>query len=607
MFLATTALSEFWETEQEILFLGSWCLRYDRRKEWEGLRYRVLPNPWDDRKRFYEGCAYLDEAYERMLASLTDYLNSVHRVSLSRRFWRIVLGPWLLHYLHVTYDRYTHLVEAFKLAPDLRTLVLDRRSFWVPRDTMEYSNLVEEDPFNLQIFSQLIQGMGYVFQECTLPNGWSQRENGSVGREWRGIGRQTAKHVLRLTGEALSRARRRTHVALCFMDCPLANLWALAWRTRFLAIPYDVRAGWTGNLNGPAFDDLRSALAGLPSTNEFERIFVQSLPQNFPSLYLENFQNARNEVLDSARKAPAVLASAVGWYYVSEPFKFFAAEAAERGRRLVAVQHGGYGISRFNACERHEEAVGASFWVWGWAEPVDHSTRNMPSPKLSQLLRRRLRSASRQSGSILFVATEAPRYLHRFQSMPTGTQWMKYLAWELRFLEAVPEYLRASILFRPYCRDHGRMIRERVSQRFSEIRWDENQPFHQSLKSAHLVVIDHPGTTFLEALVANVPTVLFWDPQCWEARDSAAPYLESLRKGGILWNSPEDAANTMTKVHQDPRIWWDSEAVQEVRQCFVDRYALSRRDWMDRWGRALKEEVLLSQAGRSAPAVGGKG
>lgn len=607
MFLATTALSKFWERDQEILFLGPWCLRDDRRKEWDGLQYQMLPNPWDNRKRFYQGCAYLEESYERMLDSLTGYLNATHQETLSRQYWQVLIGPWLFHYLHATYDRYIHLTDAFKLEPDLQTIMLDPRCFRVPRNTMEYSNFVGEDPFNLQIFSQLLHGMGYRSKERVLENGCSGWGESNADSGWRSVVRHAVGRALHRLLRIPILSKNGSRVALFHMDWPSDCLWKLAWQTRFLAVPYELEMNRAGMLSEPVFDGGRRGLAGLQASDEFERLFIHSLPQNFPSLYLEGFRNARHAVLDSVGKIPAVLVSAVGWYYASEPFKFLAAEAAERGRRLITVQHGGYGISRFNVCERHEAAMGASFWVWGWAEPVDHSTRNMPSPKLSQLLRRRLRSASRQSGSILFVATETPRYLHRFQSMPTGTQWMKYLAWELRFLEAVPKYLRASILFRPYRRDHGRMIRERVSQRFSEIRWDENQPFHQSLKSTHLVVIDHLGTAFLEALVANVPTVLFWDPQCWEARDSAAPYLESLRKAGILWNSPEDAANMVTKVHQDPRRWWDSEAMQEVRQCFADRYALSRRDWMDRWGRALEEEMLLSQAGRSVPAVGGKG
>ena len=63
MFLATTALSEFWDPTEEMLCLGSWCLRYDRRAQWERLRYQVLPCPWDDRQRFYDAADFLDGAY----------------------------------------------------------------------------------------------------------------------------------------------------------------------------------------------------------------------------------------------------------------------------------------------------------------------------------------------------------------------------------------------------------------------------------------------------------------------------------------------------------------------------------------------------------------
>ena len=72
MFLATTALADFWDTSDEILFLGSWCLRYDRRRDWQGLRYRVLPSLWDDRRRFYAAAEYLDECAEGILKRLTD-------------------------------------------------------------------------------------------------------------------------------------------------------------------------------------------------------------------------------------------------------------------------------------------------------------------------------------------------------------------------------------------------------------------------------------------------------------------------------------------------------------------------------------------------------
>ena len=80
-----------------------------------------------------------------------------------------------------------------------------------------------------------------------------------------------------------------------------------------------------------------------------------------------------------------------------------------------------------------------------------------------------------------------------------------------------------------------------------------------------------------------------------EVRDEATPYFEDLRKVGILWDSPEAAAKKVTEIYDDPWSWWGSEAVQEVRKRFVDRYALARENWVDCWVKALEEEVALAK------------
>ncbi|MBI3636429.1 MAG: transferase, partial [Candidatus Rokubacteria bacterium] len=132
MFLATTALTDFWDTKERIVFLGSWCTRCDRRSQWATFEYEVMPSPWDDRERFYTAAEYLDECGERLLGQLASYLNAVHGVSHSLRYWRIVIGPWLLSYLHAVYDRYVHLNEAFRRYGDLDTIVLDPASYRTP-------------------------------------------------------------------------------------------------------------------------------------------------------------------------------------------------------------------------------------------------------------------------------------------------------------------------------------------------------------------------------------------------------------------------------------------------------------------------------------------
>src|SRR5262245_57177838 len=101
VFFATTGLTEFWDTSrQPIVLLGSWCLRCDRRSEWSNLQYEVLPSPWDDKRRFNDAILYLHDCYEQTLAHLSEYLNAVHGTIHTPRYWRIILGPWLILYTH---------------------------------------------------------------------------------------------------------------------------------------------------------------------------------------------------------------------------------------------------------------------------------------------------------------------------------------------------------------------------------------------------------------------------------------------------------------------------------------------------------------------------
>jgi hypothetical protein len=46
VFLATTALEEFWDTSGPILFAGEWCRLPERAAVWRALDAEVLPDQW---------------------------------------------------------------------------------------------------------------------------------------------------------------------------------------------------------------------------------------------------------------------------------------------------------------------------------------------------------------------------------------------------------------------------------------------------------------------------------------------------------------------------------------------------------------------------------
>jgi len=389
-------------------------------------------------------------------------------------------------------------------------------------------------------------------------------------------------------------------------------LWRLAWRSGLRVLPFELRPQWPFDVPLTPSDPARRRLApailsalqpgladAVPNTDEpFVRIFATLLlPTALPTLYLEGYRQARQAVLRGCPTPPPVIVSA-DWHF-HEPFKFLAAEAAARGSRLVAVQHGGgYGLSRAAPLERHEALVSDAYVVWGWARDADPPPAgarhvDVPHPKLSRLLS--MGRADRrpcEATAILMVGTGHYRYLYRFHSTPVGNQWEDYFGWAARFLGALPSGVRRAVTYRGYpARRFRDGARRRIASQAPEVRWDDgSRPLSACLGAARIVVIDHLSTTMLEALVANVPTVLFWDPGRWETRPSAQPLLDDLRRAGILWDAPEGAAAHVQTVYEDPRAWWQRAAVQEARQRFIERYALARADWASQWLEMFRRE-----------------
>ncbi|MBM4133144.1 MAG: hypothetical protein FJ245_05175 [Nitrospira sp.] len=598
MFLATTALPEFWDKKQEILFLGPWCLRADREAEWRGLKYQVMPNPWDDRERYAEAARYLDELGERWLACLAEYLNTMHRVSYRQRFWRILVGPWLMHYLHIMYDRYAHLSEAFRRYDHLDTFVLAPSAYRVPNTTIEFIEQALDDPFNQQLFSQLLCELGRTFPEkdfdaLEAKPGDAKRERAALS-VWRKAAMRGGEFVQARVRDVLNKGR----VALCDTHLSRSARWSLAERSGFEVLPMKIFMPEEALKSVPlSFNNERRGLCAMPSVSEFERVCAQILSRNFPSLYLEGFDLLHQAAARSMSGVPSVVVSSFGWYF-DERFKYQAAVASEQGARMVAVQYGGgYGLYRTLACEQHEARLADSYYTWGWGKGNGSGVQSLPDPTLSALLHRYANpSESSAPAEILFVSTALPRYLYRFSSWPVGSQVADYLEDAMKFLDVLPAHVLGVVRFRPYVHEYGHDIRRRVVVRFPTIKWDERaQAFPDALGQCRLVVVDHCGTSFLEALVANKPTITFWNPTQWETRTDAKESLDLLRMAGMLFDSPRQAAAKVCETYDEVSRWWGSAVVQDARRRFIDRYALAREDWLDRWTETLEEELATSK------------
>jgi putative transferase (TIGR04331 family) len=608
MFLAVTALSEFWDQNSRILFLGPWCTPYSRRHTWAQLDYQIMASPWEDRERYHQAYCYCQDLYGQLLADLGEFLNQVHGVEFGPRYWRILLGPWLLYFIDVYYDRYVCLQEAIRHCPNFDTRLLDEQDYRIPLDTDEFITLVMRggaDLYNLQLYSQILRSLGHTFpakkteKEISAMGEWQWHGAANRGRRWK----ETARGAWKLIYQyGLSHGVIWFH----FLDSGQQVRLALTpgFAGRFLQA--DDLPPWRGSLE--AKGESRQALAHCSHPGDpFRKILLENLPRNFPKLYLEGFGPWRRQLLQAwgQRDLPKILVSSAG-LWLDESAKLLAAEVTARGGKLLSLQHGGgYGSARLVWPEDHEREISDRFACWGWAgQERDVRLVDLSAPKLA--FRERKPGQSRRSRTILVAGTTFPRYLHSFQSLPVGSQIEGYFQDLLTFLDELGEMGRRTALYRGYPVEFGWHPTQRVRDRFPDVALDDHkQPFARRMREARLVVLDYPDTTLLEVMAANVPVVLFFDSRVWERRQAAARYFDGLRQAGILQDTPGEAARQVREIYDRVDEWWFSSEVQAARWEFAQHFARASRKWPREWVAWLSRELIgLGEGGQGSSSPG---
>lgn len=98
-------------------------------------------------------------------------------------------------------------------------------------------------------------------------------------------------------------------------------------------------------------------------------------------------------------------------------------------------------------------------------------------------------------------------------------------------------------------------------------------PLEAQMLTCSLMVLDHHGTTLLQALAANVPTIAYWDRSIWPMTNEALARLDLLAEAGIWQPSAEAAAAKVREVWDNPARWWQDERVQSARRAFCREHA----------------------------------
>ena len=91
------------------------------------------------------------------------------------------------------------------------------------------------------------------------------------------------------------------------------------------------------------------------------------------------------------------------------------------------------------------------------------------------------------------------------------------------------------------------------------------------MTKSRLVIVDYVSTSFIESLVSDIPTIVFFDPNIKRLNNENKNFFDLLIQVKIFLTDPKDAALHLSKIIYNPEKWWNSKKVMDARNDFLSK------------------------------------
>ena len=523
------------------LALGSWCFQ-GHETQVEGWEDIAFPIPFPTQAALHQAGETSRLLAHRLLDEMWPAMNRRHGLNHGRRFWRSVMMPWLIHLTMVSWRLwlYCDLFIAAQGDEPLTVLAAEVEGEPVVGGSEAFFlALFNRHPLLFWMMQETLRRQApphWRFENALPPMVFAVPASGQPGHlRWEAVD----------SIEGLGLLRR-----------------PLSLYTRLTARP-----GRPEELTYPAGKPDVPAAYWLFLSEIAARTMPHALGDGFAALY------AKVSTLDfSARSHVCTLP------WSNDGYNLAAALAREAGQRVISVQHGGnYGWGSVVPMLGEAEYANDRFVTWGWTAQEDYpgDFRPMSSPMLSL----NIGKARETTSEMILIGAAMLSFYPRIDFYP---EFLSYRRNKATFIEALGKDLRRSLRYRPYNLRNTFDDADWLRRRFPDMQTVKGL-LTPAMMNCRLTVQDHPSTSLSITLAANKPTICFWQPDHWPLARQAVPVFDGMRKAGMLFDDPAEAAKHIRTIWDDVPGWWRSEAVQAARRDWCDQYARASRFWLLEW------------------------
>jgi putative transferase (TIGR04331 family) len=594
--LVTTALKHTFKNDKKNILLGIWCKIYN--KKYDESFETNNEHHWNNRDKLNYDYEEIEKTYEKILKNLQENLNKYHGTKFSLKYWRIFIGPWLSNFLHSTFDKWENIrIFKKKYIINSTSVIKIKNIDIIPNTLEEYNKLMSTDIWNHYIYSKVIKHHyenSIVYEDIEIDYKW--KKNPLAGSfdtnlsEIKGIKKSKFLILFYKIINKIYYYLKKDDDIFIYKTYLGKNLEKNI-RINFNQIPshflhLEEKKNLVEKLN-------REILRlNFECKNQFENFIKDIIIDLIPLIYIENFKYFKSSLLDLPfPKNPKLILSS--HILNNSQTSLYTAEKLENGCKLVYGQHGGvYGQYKFSWKEKHELEVCDKYLTWGWKKKNDKKI--IPFGTIKDLDNYKFNSQNlNYSNNLLLICRARSRYEHKLNSSNGVNQFDKYINDNLTFGSHLEPKIKKDLIVRLHTRKYGWLEDERWKDLFNgniEVDWGD-KPIINMINNSKLVVCSYIGTTYLETLPKNIPTIIFEDFKNTLFRDDVKEHLNELKNANILFENPESASKFVNKNWNNLSEWWLDKNTQEIIKNFCQIYSKKNENKLKELSEIIKSEI----------------
>ena len=521
-------------------------------------------------KNIKKGSIVCQKIYESLINKLSKNLNKYHNVNWPVRSWKVLIGPFLSRLIETIYEKWLILNN---LEKNHKNIILTGNQIanydFSCFDFNDFTKKTHTKEWNEQLYLYIIKN--YFSLHVKKVKKKTEKKKGTEET----FNKKLIRHFfLSFISISLSFLKKKNDGIIYFSYIRgfwnKIKLYILLGQFPQIFLPTEINRNHFQKLIPQSHD--RKNIFNFSKKKDFRYLINDLNSKIFPLIYLEGFKKLEkiSDNLNFPKKPKFILTSASP-IYKEEVFKLFLAKQIINSSKLLSIQHGGiYGTEYFeHSVPRHEIDITDNFLSWGWGKTS--KIRKIPSPIILNCTQK-----YSSNGKILVVFTSVRE---QFSYFSTDSLWGErseiYLRDQINFLSLIKKKLTNSFDVKMY--PDTKFYQNKVSKEIDKLNKHKKikkifhtNNFNEFLSNYNLIIFNYNGTTFLESIGTNRPSMMLLNKTIMPHKKSKL--FTDLKKVGILHYDKNSLIKKLSNIKGNIDGWWNSIEVINAKKNFCKMY-----------------------------------